>query len=101
MFRKLHSPGPDAVTITVDGVAVIAERGESVAAVLMRLPDAWARRNPATSAKRAPYCMMGVCFDCLATVNGVPSLQTCLQMVEDGMVVTRSAGTRELVPFSA
>ena len=38
MFRKLHDPGPSAVTILIDGKAVSAEAGESLAAVLLRQP---------------------------------------------------------------
>lgn len=98
MFRKLHNSGADVVTITVDGVSINAERGESVAAVLLRMSDVWARHNPATGTRRAPYCMMGVCFECMAEIDGVPSLQTCLQTVKDGMVVKRPTGKRELVP---
>ena len=100
MFRKLHDLGAEAVTVIVDGVPVIAERGESVAALLLRLPDAWTRQNPATNSRRAPYCMMGVCFECIAEVDGVASLQTCLQTVRDGMVISRPTGKRELAPFN-
>lgn len=101
MFRKLHDPGVDAVTITIDGIGVSAELGESVAAVLLRQPEVWARHNAVTDSRRAPYCMMGVCFECVAEVDGVPSVQTCLQMVRDGMSVMRPTGKREIAPCSA
>ena len=96
MFRKLHEPGPQAVMITVDGVSVLAEAGESVAAVLLRQVEPWSRVTPVTQSKRAPYCMMGVCFDCLAEVDGVASVQTCLRPVCDGMRVTRETGKRRI-----
>ena len=36
---------------------------------------------------RGPYCLMGVCFDCLAEINGIPDTQSCLAVVEDGMSI--------------
>lgn len=96
MFRKLHDLGPGAVTVHVDGVPVLAERGESVAAVLLRQEAGWSRLTPVKESKRTPYCMMGVCFDCLAEVNGIGSVQTCLMTVEDGMRIERQRGKRSL-----
>lgn len=96
MFRKLHEPVADAVTIYVDGDPVPAEAGESVAAVLLRLSPPLSRTTPVKQSRRAPYCMMGVCFDCLAVVDGFPSTQTCLTQVRAGMRIERQHGRREL-----
>src|SRR5579859_2611401 len=96
MFHKLHDPGADAVTIYIDGAAVVAEAGESVAAVLLRQPEAWNRTTPVSGSPRAPYCLMGVCFECLAEVDGVASVQTCLTPVKAGMRVVRQQGRRVL-----
>lgn len=89
MFRKLHDPEQGSVTIEIDGVRVSAEPGESVAAVLLRQAEIWSRATPVSGSQRAPYCMMGVCFDCLAEIDGVASTQTCLTTVRDGMRVVR------------
>lgn len=97
MFRKLHEPA-EVVTIHVEGVPVAAEIGESVAAVLLREAAPWSRTTPVTNSRRAPYCMIGVCFDCLAQVDGVASVQTCLTPVRDGMKVERQQGKRCLRP---
>lgn len=96
MFRKLHSPEQGVLSIFVDGIEVAAEAGESVAAVLLRQSEGWSRLTPVTGSKRAPYCMMGVCFDCLAEVDGRSSVQTCLTTVYDGMRVVRQRGKRSL-----
>lgn len=95
MFRKLHEPAP-GLTIEIDGATVGAEPGESVAAVLLRQDEAWSRLSPISGNKRAPYCMMGVCFECLAEVDGVASVQTCLKEVCDGMRVARQTGKRSI-----
>jgi hypothetical protein len=92
MFKKQHEP-TDGIRITIDGVTVAAAPNETVAAVLLRTPPFFARTTALTGAHRGPYCMMGVCFDCLAVVDGVPSTQTCLIQVRDGMRVERQRGT--------
>jgi len=95
MFRKLHDPGAQAVTITIDGNEVQAEIGESLAAVLLRQPQAWSRTTPVSGSPRAPYCLMGVCFECLTEVDGVASVQACMTPVRAGMRVVRQHGRRD------
>ncbi|WP_284394548.1 (2Fe-2S)-binding protein [Devosia yakushimensis] len=96
MFQKLRSVHSSPITIFIDGVPVPAESGESVAAVLVRQADVFARRTPVSQSKRAPYCMMGVCFECVAEIDGVASVQTCLKTVSDGMQVRRPTGKRRI-----
>ncbi len=96
MFRKLHDPGSSVVTIHVDGIAVPAEAGESVAAVLLRQAAGWSRMSPVSLSPRAPFCMMGVCFECLVDIDGQGSVQGCQTPVQDGMTVTRPQGRRGL-----
>jgi sarcosine oxidase subunit alpha len=38
---------------------------------------------------------MGVCFDCLVTIDGVGSRQACLVPVREGMSVETQQGKRE------
>jgi hypothetical protein len=96
MFRKLHESEPGAPTIYIDGVPAAADLDESVAAVLLRQAEPWSRLTPVTQSKRAPYCMMGVCFECLAEVDGVASVQTCLEPVCNGMRVARQTTKRRI-----
>ncbi len=96
MFRKLDNT-PQTVTIFIDGEAHTADDGESVASVLARQDEFWSRKTPNSGAKRAPYCMMGVCFECLATVDGVSSTQTCLVTARNGMRVERQVGRRRVI----
>lgn len=98
MFRKLQNKKDDTVTVYVDGIAVTADADESVASVVVRLPPVWTRTTPLSETRRAPFCMMGVCFDCLATVDGIPSVQTCLTPVRDGMHIERQHGRRAVQP---
>ena len=83
--------------LTIDGQPVSAEPGETVAAVLLRQPTVASRKTAVLGSPRAPYCMMGVCFDCLAIVDGVASVQCCLVTVRQGMRVERQLG-RSVLP---
>jgi D-hydroxyproline dehydrogenase subunit gamma len=94
MFRKVRTVS-SGVTITVDGDRIAAEPGEPLAAVLLRTGSPYARIHPVSGAPRGPFCMMGICHDCYAIVDGVASTQTCLVTVHDGMVVVRQKGPRE------
>lgn len=93
MFRKLDPDGvaTKPATIMVDGVATEVEDGEPVAAVLLRLTPFTTRNTPVSGAPRAPYCMMGACFECLVEIDGATSLRSCMTRARDGMVVHRQA----------
>jgi hypothetical protein len=38
--------------------------------------------------------MMGVCFDCLAEIDGVPNRQSCMVPVVPGMRIASQRGAR-------
>ena len=59
--------------------------GDTVAAALLAAGIDHCRTTPVTGAPRAPYCLMGVCFDCLVTIDGVGNRQACLVPVREGM----------------
>ena len=94
MFKRLAEVGAP-VAITVDGKAISARTGDTVAAALLLAGIDHCRTTPVTGAPRAPYCLMGVCFDCLVTVDGVGSRQGCLVSVRDGMTIGTQLGKRE------
>lgn len=98
MFRTLDQQTGDTLTVHVDGRPIAAAADESVAAVLLRQAALWSRTTPVSGARRAPYCMMGVCFDCLAVVDGVSSVQTCLTPVREGMRIERQQGRPDVMP---
>lgn len=96
MFRRLPDSTRREVSITVDGQAVTAREGDSVAAALLGAGTVACRTTPVTGAPRAPYCMMGVCFDCLVTVDGIPNVQGCMTRVRDGMRIEMQLGKRRV-----
>ena len=74
--------------------------GRSVAAALLAAGVQRFRATPVSGAPRAPYCMMGACFDCLVEIDGMPSRQSCLVTVQDGMRIHSQEGARDLPPLS-
>lgn len=94
MFKRIAAAETETVTIEIDGVPIMARRGESVAAALLASGLSIARETPVSGAARTPYCMMGVCFDCLVTIDGIGSRQGCLVPVVDGMRVSIQKGRR-------
>ena len=76
-----------AVTLTVDGQRIAARDGDTVAAALLAAGRQAIRRSAVTGEPRAPYCQMGVCFECLVEIDGVADRQACLVPVRNGMVV--------------
>jgi predicted molibdopterin-dependent oxidoreductase YjgC len=96
MFQRLPDPEATTVTISVDGRPVAARAGDSVAAALLGAGILACRTTPVSGAPRAPYCLMGVCFECLVAIDGQGSRQACLVPVREGMAVKTQEGRREV-----
>lgn len=96
MFKRVSDdPESVAVGIFFDDEPIAARAGDSVAAALLSAGVTHLRTTPVTGAPRAPYCMMGVCFDCLVNIDGQGNCQACLVTVSEGMRITRQIGKRE------
>jgi succinate dehydrogenase/fumarate reductase-like Fe-S protein len=92
MFKPCTEPEATALTVVVENQSVAARADETVAGVLLRVFGADYRTHTVGEQARAPYCLMGVCFECLAEVDGVPNRQACLMPVRDGMTIARQRG---------
>jgi len=94
MFKRLPAPSAAVVTVTLDGDAIRVPDDLTVAAVVL-LRGSLSRTTPVSGSPRVPYCMMGVCFDCLMEIDGVPNRQACLVTVAEGMRIRRQQGARK------
>ena len=94
MFKRLGDTG-ETVSLKVDGKDIRARVGDTVAGAMLAAGVDRFRTTPVTESPRAPYCLMGVCFDCLVTIDGVGSRQACLVPVQEGMKVETQVGKRE------
>jgi D-hydroxyproline dehydrogenase subunit gamma len=77
---------PRPLHLTVDGERLEGLHGQSIAGVLLAHGrTAW--RTTAAGRPRGVFCGIGVCFDCVATVNGESDVRLCLRRAEDGDTV--------------
>ena len=97
MFRPRSEPRRPTVIVTVEGRTVAVPAGASAAAVVLAAGSD-SIRETAGGSERMPYCMMGVCFDCLAEIDGVPNRQSCMVEVQEGMRIRRQIGARRIHP---
>ena len=93
MFKTLPDTGGTTVTVVVNGAPFQAPQGCTAAAALLLAGTIPTRTTPVSNAPRAPYCMMGVCFECLVAIDGVPNQQGCLIPVVEGMRIDRQLGS--------
>ncbi len=95
MFHRLPDLADTAlVTLTIDNEAISARPTDTVAAALLAAGHAACRETAVSNTPRGPYCLMGVCFDCLVTIDGVGNRQGCLVRVREGMQVETQRGKR-------
>lgn len=81
-------PAVARVPVRFAGETLMLPEGANLAAALLAAGVTVLRRTPVSGAPRAPYCMMGACFDCLIEVEGVVR-QACMMEVAKGLEIAR------------
>lgn len=100
LFEPLANAGVPAtafVEVIFNGERMRVPNGSSVAAALLAGGIKRFRKSPVSGDARAPYCMMGVCFECLLEIDGIPNRQGCLVSIESGMKIC----TQDTLPEQA
>jgi len=75
------------IAITMDGAVVEGLEGQSIAGVLMGTGMLAWRFTSSANRPRGVFCGIGVCFDCLVTVNGQPDVRACQRRAVAGDTV--------------
>lgn len=78
----------EEVSFIFNGRTVTGVRGQPIAVALMSNGIYTIRHCEVTGEPRGIYCGIGHCYECRATVNGIPSKRTCLTLIEEGMIVS-------------
>jgi len=68
-----------AFEVTIDGEALMAYPGETLATVLL------------SAGQNKLYCGMGICFDCLVTLDGRPNVRACITLAQPGAQIERQS----------
>lgn len=85
-FLELET-GP-RVEVTWDGTVLRLPDGANLAAALLAAGVEVFRHTSVSGAPRAPFCMMGACYDCLIEIDGITK-QACMLNVRKGLVINR------------
>lgn len=96
MFNRLDHNPEKLVTVTIDGQTVEVPVGETVAAAVLASGLRHTRTTPVSDVPRLPFCLMGVCYECLMVINGQPNQRACKELVREGMTIERQRGTGKL-----
>ncbi len=95
MLARVDDRHQRTIHISIDGRAVEVRAGDTVATALLAADIAACRISAVSETPRGPYCLMGVCFECLVTVDGVGNRQGCLIEVREGMAIETQSRRRE------
>lgn len=95
MFRTIESSN-QTVPVMIEGKPYDVPAGISVAAVVLLCGLKKVRDTPVSNSPRLPYCMMGVCFDCLMKIDGNPNQRACQVIVKPDMVIEQQHGAAGL-----
>lgn len=90
MFVRIADGESKPVVVQIDGTSFEGREGDSIATVLLLAGKVGCRRSIVSGEPRGPYCMMGVCFECLVRVDGIDGLQACMIPIRPEMRIETS-----------
>jgi predicted molibdopterin-dependent oxidoreductase YjgC len=96
-MHRLKRDDTSLLTFYFEGQELHAAAGDTVAAALLAHEQVNFRSTSVSNTARGPYCMMGVCFECLVEVDGVANRQACMLGVREGMRVKRQIGAIDIL----
>ncbi len=82
-------------SFTFDGADVPFVPGQSIAAALVQEGRRTTRLTRFADKPRGLFCGIGVCFDCLVTVDGRPNVRACTEPARAGAAVQTQRGVGE------
>lgn len=82
------------IQLSLDGAPLTSRPGQTVGAALSDAGITSWRTTRNEGRPRGLFCGIGVCFDCLLTVDGVPNQRACLTPARDGMALDTGCAPR-------
>lgn len=80
------------IRVILNGVSITSREGQSVGALLLEHELRATRTTRQNARPRGMFCGIGICFDCLITINGFTNRRACITNVEDGMTIQTQQG---------
>ena len=93
MFKQILNSAIDNVEVILNGQKIMVPQDTSVAAMALAQGLRVTRTTPVSGSPRAPFCMMGVCYECLMVIDGISNQRACATYVKQGMRVETQQGT--------
>jgi len=75
------------ISFHFNGAKFTGAEGQSVAAALIANGERELRRTRFGEEPRSIFCGIGICFDCVVTINGVANQRACLIEISNDMNV--------------
>ena len=97
MFKQLPNDDAEKVEVILNQQKILVPLGTTVAAMVLAQGLRTTRTTPVSGANRAPFCMMGVCYDCLMIIDGQANQRTCTTYVRQGMQIETQQGVGPLL----
>lgn len=91
MFKRVANIG-NGISFTFEGQVIEAEEGDTISAALLAAGVVGFRTSAEDGGARAPYCMIGNCFDCMVLIKGLGGRQACRERARSGMEISRHPG---------
>jgi len=82
-----------------DGCPVTYRPGQTVGAALVAAGTRSWSRSVRTRRPMGLFCGIGVCFECLLTIDGVPDVRACLAPADEAVAVRSQDGTPRRHPL--
>ena len=82
--------------IEVDGEKVIAYEGETVAVALLAAGKRTLNHTAKKKQLRGVYCGIGLCYNCMMVINGIPNARACQTLAKPGCRVETLKGVGKL-----
>ena len=98
MYTRVLPQERSKVTVYIEDAPIKVEEGTTVTAAVALAGQTVTRVTAKTQTERGPFCLMGVCFECLMEIDGVPNQQGCLTIVKEGMRIKRQHGAPAFEP---
>ena len=92
---KMQYESHETVSIIFEGKNLDVEIGQTVASALLVVGNMVFRSSVVSGQPRGPYCMMGVCFECLLEIDGIPNQRACMIPVREAMEIKRQQKNKE------
>ncbi len=92
MFKQLSNSPVETIEVTLNGQKFQVSQGMTVAAAALTQGLRYTRTTPVSNSKRLPFCMMGVCYDCLMVIDGKANQRACTTYVKKGMQIETQQG---------